>query len=90
VFHDADGNELLPTGAVGVRFRRKPSDRALEEFARDEGMALERRNEFVPEQATFRPRQPREVYLPDLLAKIVSRADVAAAWPATLSRYRKA
>jgi hypothetical protein len=90
VFRDADGNELLPTGSVGVRFRQKPSDRALEAFAVDEGMTLERRNEFVPEQAMFRPRQPREVYLPDLVAKIASRADVAAAWPATLSHYRKA
>jgi hypothetical protein len=89
VFRDRDGNELLPTGAIGVRFRRKPSNRALEAFADDEGMELERRNEFVPEQAMFRPRRPREVYLPELVARIASRADVAAAWPATSSRYRK-
>jgi hypothetical protein len=90
VFRDGSGNELLPTGAVGVRFRHKPSTRALEAFAADHGMELERRNEFVPEQAVFRPRQPREVYLPDLIAKIATRAEVASAWPATSSRYRKA
>ena len=89
-FRDASGNELLPTGAVAVRFRKKPSDRALEAFARDEALELDRRNEFVPEQATFRPREPREVYLPDLVAKLARRPEVAAAWPATSSRYRKA
>src|SRR5262249_2405155 len=88
-FHDASGAELLPTGAVVVRFRKKPSDRALEAFARDEALELERRNEFVPEQAAFHPREPREVSLPDLGAKPAGRPDVAAAWPATSSRYRK-
>jgi hypothetical protein len=89
-FRDASGNELLPTGAVAVRFRKKPSDRALEAFARDEALELDRRNEFVPEQATFHPREPRDVYLPDLVAKLASRPEVAAVWPATSSRYRKA
>ena len=89
-YRDAAGNELWPTGAVVVRFRRKPSDSALEAFARDEALELDRRNEFVPEQASFRPKAPREVYLPDLVAKLSSRAEVAAAWPVTSSRSRKA
>jgi hypothetical protein len=88
-FRDASGNELLPTGAVAVRFKKKLSDRALEAFAKDEDMALDRRNEFVPEQATFHPHAPREVYLPDLVAKLARREDVAAVWPVTSSRYRK-
>jgi hypothetical protein len=88
-FRDASGNELLPTGAVAVRFKKKLSDRALEAFARDEALELERRNEFVPEQASFHPRTPREVYLPDLVAKLARRDEVAAVWPVTSSRYRK-
>jgi hypothetical protein len=89
VFRDASGSELLPTGAVVVRFRKKLSDRGLEAFAIAFTLALERRNEFVPEQASFRPSRPREVYLPDLLDDVSRHADVAAAWPATRSRYRK-
>ena len=89
-YRDASGHELLPTGAVVVRFRKKPSDSALLAFARDEALELDRRNEFVPEQATYHPKQPREVYLPDLVAKLSSRPEVAAAWPATSSLYRKA
>jgi hypothetical protein len=86
---DASGNELLPTGAVVVRFRAKPSARALAAFAKEESVELERRTPLVPEQASFRPRNPREVYLPELVARLARRPDVAAAWPATSSRYRK-
>lgn len=89
LFRDASGNELLPTGAIVVRFRRKLSDRALEAFAAQQGVVLTRRNEFVPEQASFRPHRPREAYLPDLIASITRHADVAAAWPSTSGRYRK-
>jgi hypothetical protein len=89
-FRDASGNELLPTGAVGVRFREEPSAKALAAFAREESLELERRTPFVPEQASFRPTQPREVYLPELVARLARRPDVAAAWPATKARYRKA
>jgi hypothetical protein len=88
-FRDASGYELLPTGAVTVRFREKPSDKALAAFARQESLELERRTPLVPEQASFRPRRPREVYLPELVARLASRPDVAAAWPATKARYRK-
>jgi len=89
VLRDAGGNELLPTGTIAVRFRGRPSDRALEAFAEREGMRLERRNEFVPEQAIFRPRNPREVYLPELVSSLAERPEVTAAWAATTSRYRR-
>jgi len=88
-FRDASGQELLPTGSVTVRFRKKPSDQALAAFAGQESLELERRTPLVPEQASFRPRQPREVYLPELVARLAGRPDVAAAWPATKARYRK-
>jgi len=89
-FRDATGNELLPTGVVVVRFRKKPSATELAAFAKEESVELERRTPLVAEQASIRPRQPREVYLPELVARLARRPDVAAAWPATSSRYRKA
>jgi hypothetical protein len=88
-FRDASGHELLPTGAVVVRFRKEPSAKALEAFAKEESLELERRTPLVAEQASFRPRQPREVYLPELVARLARRPEVAAAWPATKARYRK-
>jgi hypothetical protein len=89
VLRDADGNELWPTGALVVRFRRRPSGTQLDAFAAEERLVIEARNEFVPEQASFRPRQPRTEYLPDLVARIGRRGDVAAAWAGTASRYRR-
>jgi hypothetical protein len=89
-FRDASGNELLPTGAVVVRFREKQTAKTLAAFAKEESVELERRTPLVPEQASFRPRQPREVYLPELVARLARRPDVAAAWPATSARYRRA
>jgi hypothetical protein len=88
-FRDASGQELLPTGTVTVRFREEPSDKALAAFARQESLELERRTPLVREQASFRPRQPREVYLPELVSRLAGRPDVAAAWPATKARYRR-
>jgi hypothetical protein len=87
VLRDADGKELWPTGALVVRFRRRPSDKQLDAFAAEEGLVIEARNEFVPEQASFRPRKPRAEYLPDLVARIAGRSDVAAAWAGTASRH---
>jgi hypothetical protein len=89
VLRDADGNELWPTGALIVRFRRRPSDKQLDAVAAEERLVIEARNEFVPEQASFRPRQPRAEYLPDLVARIARRGDVAAAWAGTASHYRR-
>ena len=89
-FCDKSGNELLPTGAVVVRFHKEPSAKALGAFVKEESLELERRTPLVPEQASFRPRQPREVYLPELVARLARRPDVAAAWPATSARYRRA
>lgn len=89
-FRDKSGNELLPTGAVVVRFHKEPSAKALGAFVKEESLELERRTPLVPEQASFRPRQPREVYLPELVTRLARRPDVAAAWPATSARYRRA
>ncbi|HSD66556.1 MAG TPA: hypothetical protein VLF95_07635 [Vicinamibacteria bacterium] len=89
VLRDADGNELWPTGALVVRFRTRPSAKQLDGFAAEERLVIEARNELVPEQASFRPRQPRAEYLPDLVAQVGRRDDVAAAWAGTASRYRR-
>jgi hypothetical protein len=86
---DEASGEHFPTGEVSVRFRRPPADAELERFARAHGMAVRRRNEFVPEQASFVPLEPRRTYLPDLVRTLADDDHVARAWINTASRYRR-
>jgi hypothetical protein len=90
VLKDADGNELYPTGSVVVRFQKKTTDQALRRFASGHGLAFEGRNEFVAEQATFRPLRPRDVYLPELADRLAALPEVRTAWLGTTARYARA
>lgn len=89
VLLDEEGQAHLPTGEVMVRFAKELDDRRLAEFAARNGLQLLRRNEFVPEQASFEPREPRRTYLPDLVESLSAREEVARAWAGTRSRYRR-
>jgi hypothetical protein len=86
---DEASGEHFPTGDVTVRFRHSPTEAELERFAAEHGVALRHRNEFVPEQATFVPLEPRRTYLPDLAGRLAKADDVARAWINTASRYRR-
>jgi hypothetical protein len=90
MLRDADGNELLPTGSVAVRFKKRPTERELEDFAARHALGVERRSEFVPEQASFRPLNPRKVYLPALVEALGRDPELRLAWVATRSSYRRA
>lgn len=79
----------FPTGDVTVRFDHAPSDSELEQFAAAHELRVQRRNEFVSEQVSFTPAQPRRTYLPELLQSLGGEKGVAAAWVNTLSRYRR-
>lgn len=79
-----------PTGDVTVRFHTPPSDTDLEAFAERNGLSLGTRNEFVPEQASFRPSDMRGTYLPDLVDQLQSQDDVGSAWLNTKSVYKRA
>ena len=86
---DEQGGEHLPTGEVSVRFHEAPSDEDLATFGERHGLEVRRRNEFVPEQASFAPVDPREAYLPDLVDTVREDPEVSEAWANTLSRYRR-
>jgi hypothetical protein len=86
---DPNGALSYPTGELSVRFNEPPSDEQLERFASELGLLPGRRNEYVAEQAVFRPADPKATYLPAKVREIDQRADVSAAWPNTLSRYRR-
>ena len=54
------------------------------------GLELRSRNEFVAEQVSFRPRDQRGTYLPDLVDKLQGEHAVGAAWLNTRSIYKRA
>ncbi len=87
---DEAGASMFPTGDVSVRFRERPSDDDLRRFAEEHGLELRRRNEFVPEQATFAPRERRREALPEKVSTLRRAAEVAEAWTNTASRYHRA
>jgi hypothetical protein len=79
-----------PTGDVTVRFRAPVSDSELEAFAASNGLELNARNEFVAEQASFRPQDRRGTYLPDLVEHLERDDAVGAVWLNTKSAYKRA
>lgn len=89
VLVDKGGAPHYPTGDVTVRLRSALSDDELKEFAANHDLELRARNEFVPEQASFRPANLRGTYLPDLLTELEAEDNVSAAWANTRSHYQR-
>jgi hypothetical protein len=89
VLIDEKGQTLYPTGDLTVRFPKKPTAKQLKDFAAKYGLQLRDRNEFVPEQAAFKLKNPTTTYLPDVLQQIDSDKDIQTAWPNTRSRYER-
>jgi hypothetical protein len=80
----------FPTGDVTVRFHSPLSDADLDQFARSNGLELKSRNEFVKEQASFRPTDLRGTYLPDLVEQLEREDAVGTAWLNTRTAYKRA
>ena len=89
VLLDERNEPQLPTGEISVRFTRSLSDEELETFAAEHALRLRSRNEFVPEQATFRRANPRSTSLQELLPSLSAAPGVRSAFANTLSRYRR-
>jgi hypothetical protein len=89
VLVDELGETQLPTGEISVRFHEIPADDRLQQFAAEHGLRLRDRNEFVPQQAVFRPADPSASYLPKLVRELAGTKDTKAVWANTLSRFRR-
>jgi hypothetical protein len=83
-----DRRDVVPTGEITVRFRDVPDDRQLQHFASGYGLRLLRRNDFVPQQAVFRPADRTD--LSSLVRTIEGDGSTKAVWLNTLSRYTRA
>ncbi|HKI01560.1 MAG TPA: hypothetical protein VKK31_06235 [Thermoanaerobaculia bacterium] len=90
VLLDELGEAHFPTGEISVRFHEAPPDDRLQEFAAEHGLRLRDRNEFVPQQAVFRPASPSASYLPKLVQELAGTKDTQKVWANTLTRFRRA
>jgi hypothetical protein len=89
VLLDELGGSHFPTGEISVRFQEVPPDSWLQEFAAEHGLRLRDRNEFVPQQAVFRPTYPSASYLPKLVQELADTKDTKAVWANTLTHFRR-
>lgn len=90
VLVDELGEAQLPTGEISVRFHEVPADDQLHQFAAEHGLRLRDRNEFVPQQAVFRPADPSASYLPKLVRELAGTKDTKAVWANTRTRFHRA
>ncbi|MFO0952452.1 MAG: hypothetical protein U0835_15150 [Isosphaeraceae bacterium] len=90
VLVDAQGNRVVPTGKVAVRFKTAPSADELHEFAAPLGLAVESRNDIIPSQVTFRLADRARRSMLDVIKTIEKKAaEVQRVWPETLGRYSR-
>jgi hypothetical protein len=89
VLLDELGEPHFPTGEISVRFHEVPPDDRLQEFAAEHGLRLRDRNEYVPQQAVFRPVDSSASYLPKLVQELADTKDTKAVWANTLTRFQR-
>ncbi|HEX4964381.1 MAG TPA: hypothetical protein VF173_26425 [Thermoanaerobaculia bacterium] len=77
------------TGEITIRFTQFPGDEELRQLISRHGLLLLRRNEFVREQAVFKPADPSRS-LSDLVQTIEQEGTARAVWANRSSRYQRA
>ncbi len=87
--NDEAGEPVQLTGEISVRFIASPEEEDLRRFSARHGLRLLRRNEFVREQAVFKPIDASR-NLPDLVHEIEREGAAKAVWANTLHRFHRA
>jgi hypothetical protein len=86
---DADGNKLLPTGRLQVRFNEPPSSELLERFAKTHKLELAGLNKWAPAQAEFAVRPDDTRYFPELESELQKDTSVKTAWADVKAAFRR-
>jgi hypothetical protein len=86
---DDEGNRLLPTGTMQVRFKSPPTDDLLAAFAKRHKVELAQRNKWSPQQAEFAVRTDDLRYFPDVAAELEKDKTVVSAWPDVRAAFRR-
>ena len=87
---DDQGNRLVPTGRMQVRFKEPLSDSSLSAFAKRHKVEFTQRNKWSPQQAEFAVRSDDTRYFPDVAVELSEDAKVATAWPDVRAAFRRA
>ena len=88
---DDHGEPCIPTGQVTVRFKTTPSDEELLAFAEPLGLAVEKRNDFVPSQVSFRPKRDEPGEPAEKLIERIQESSnqVQRAWSENLGMFHR-
>jgi hypothetical protein len=86
---DDEGNKLLPTGRMQVRFKEPPTERFLASFAKRHKIELAQRNKWSPQQVEFAVRSDDKRYFPDVAAELKEDGKVVTAWPDVQAAFRR-
>ncbi|PZD70392.1 hypothetical protein C1752_13118 [Acaryochloris thomasi RCC1774] len=86
---DEAGHNLIPTGAISVRFTNVSTETEIEKFSCQFNLILEKVNQYIPQQLIFRPLKLSEIFLPDLIQSISKIKGVEAAWANAYARYQR-
>lgn len=89
VMIDEAGHNLIPTGAISVRFLNVPSETEIEQLSCQFNLILEKKNQYIPQQLIFRPLKLSETFLPDLIQSISKIKGIKAVWANTCARYQR-
>jgi hypothetical protein len=86
---DDEGNRLLPTGRMQVRFKEPPTDKFLSSFAKRHKVEVAQRNKWSPQQVEFAVRSDDTRYFPDVAAELKEDGKVMTAWPDVQAAFRR-
>jgi hypothetical protein len=86
---DEEGNRLLPTGRMQVRFKEPPTDNFLTSFAKRHNVELAQRNKWSPQQVEFAVRSDDTRYFPDVAVELKKDNEVMTAWPDVQAAFRR-
>jgi len=89
VSRDDWGSAVLPTGMIQIRFYEALSNEAIEDFSKQTGLRVLKRNEFQPKQVAFLPEDADHADLTEAIGIAEKLPEVRRAWVEVLSRYRR-
>ena len=86
---DDDGNQLIPTGRIQVRFKEQLADDCLTAFAEGHNVILTKRNKWNLKQAEFIVRNDDDRFWLDIIEAIAADRNVEAVWLDVKARFRR-
>ncbi len=87
---EEDSSGGYPTGQIGVRFDKSHTVSDLKKLAKRLDLEFLGKNEYVPEQATFRIAKRKSVWMPGVMKALESpELGVQKAWPESIRQFKR-